>query len=82
MYFIVVHCRIVYLSISESTKSRIEADVRVLESLIHEHDVVFLLLDTREARWLPTVMAASKRKLVINAALGYVTEARRGLLIR
>ena len=40
-----------------------KADVDRLESLIDAHDVVFLLMDTRESRWLPTVMAASKRKV-------------------
>ena len=34
-----------------------------LDSLISEHDAVFLLLDTRESRWLPSVIAASKQKV-------------------
>jgi hypothetical protein len=39
------------------------ADVEKLDQLIEAHDVVYLLLDTREARWLPTVIAAAKNKV-------------------
>lgn len=38
-------------------------EVARLERLIDEHDVVFLLMDSRESRWLPSVIAASKRKV-------------------
>ncbi|CAL1608170.1 unnamed protein product [Knipowitschia caucasica] len=61
------------IDFSEATVSQAHRDVQHLEDLISKHDVVFLLMDTRESRWLPTVIAASKRKLVINAALGFDT---------
>uniref|UniRef100_A0A674NUB0 Ubiquitin-like modifier-activating enzyme ATG7 n=1 Tax=Takifugu rubripes TaxID=31033 RepID=A0A674NUB0_TAKRU len=61
------------VSFSQATLSQAQEDVEQLEKLISEHDVIFLLMDTRESRWLPTVIAASKRKLVVNAALGFDT---------
>uniref|UniRef100_A0A3B5AB76 Ubiquitin-like modifier-activating enzyme ATG7 n=1 Tax=Stegastes partitus TaxID=144197 RepID=A0A3B5AB76_9TELE len=61
------------VNFSQTTLSQAQKDVEQLEKLISEHDVVFLLMDTRESRWLPTVIAASKRKLVVNAALGFDT---------
>lgn len=45
-----------------------KADVRALEDLIEAHDAVFLLMDSRESRWLPTVVGAAKGK--VRAVLG------------
>ncbi|XP_075039277.1 ubiquitin-like modifier-activating enzyme ATG7 [Mixophyes fleayi] len=61
------------VNFSEETMNQASKEVEKLEGLIAEHDVVFLLMDTRESRWLPTVIAASQKKLVINAALGFDT---------
>ncbi|KAH8827851.1 hypothetical protein DL96DRAFT_1497247 [Flagelloscypha sp. PMI_526] len=55
-------------SIEETKK-----DVATLEKLIDEHDVVFLLMDSRESRWLPSVIAKSKGKIIMNTALGFDT---------
>jgi ubiquitin-like modifier-activating enzyme ATG7 len=44
-----------------------------LQQLVADHDVVFLLTDTRESRWLPSMLAAAAGKLAITAALGFDT---------
>ncbi|CAG2182136.1 unnamed protein product, partial [Oppiella nova] len=37
-------------------KEKCRQEVQLLEQLIDDNDVVFLLMDTRESRWLPTVL--------------------------
>ncbi|KAF2272160.1 E1-like protein-activating [Westerdykella ornata] len=54
-------------------EAKTQGDFRNLHKLIDEHDAIFLLMDTRESRWLPTVMGKAAGKIVLNAALGFDT---------
>lgn len=49
--------------VPQGSVEKTKEDVSTLENLFDEHDVIFLLMDSRESRWLPTVLGAAKGKV-------------------
>ncbi|KAM9972593.1 hypothetical protein ACTFIR_011960 [Dictyostelium discoideum] len=58
-------------SVPQSEYQSIRNTIELLENLIKQHDVIYLLTDSRESRWLPTMLSRAHGKLCINAALGF-----------
>ena len=57
--------------IDEKAKEEYFKNLEILENQIKDCDVMFLLTDSRESRWYPTVIAKAYNKLVITAAIGF-----------
>jgi ubiquitin-like modifier-activating enzyme ATG7 len=64
--------------IPPSALEKTKADVAKLEALFDEHDAVFLLMDSRESRWLPTVLGAAKGKVRAGLSTFGIAETDRG----
>lgn len=58
---------------SQEAVDEVLTNLKKLESLIEEHDAIFLITDSRESRWLPTVIAGAKNKICLTIALGFET---------
>ena len=59
-------------SIPNAMRKEVEESITQLEKLIDESDVIFLLMDTRESRWLPTVVAAAKEKVLLSPVMNLI----------
>lgn len=49
--------------VGDSMKARTITALHGIERLVKEHDAIFLLTDSRESRWLPTMLAAANNKV-------------------
>ena len=59
--------------VHEAERLQVERDINTLNTLIKTHDVVFLLTDTRESRWLPTLLTRVEGRPALTVALGFDT---------
>ena len=57
--------------IDKEAKQEYLKNLEILENQIKDCDIMFLLTDSRESRWYPTVIAKAFNKLVITAAIGF-----------
>jgi ubiquitin-like modifier-activating enzyme ATG7 len=57
--------------IDEKSKEDYIKNLTLLEEQIKSHDIIFLLTDSRESRWYPTLISKAYNKIVITAAIGF-----------
>ena len=50
-------------TVGESMMSTTIDAINQIKKLIEEHDVIFMLTDSRESRWLPTLFGAFYNKV-------------------
>ena len=60
-------------AVAEVERDEVLESIDALEKEIRNADAVFLLTDTRESRWLPTVLCAAHNIQCYNCALGFDT---------
>eukprot|EP00727_Mastigamoeba_balamuthi_P003584 m51a1_g13222 putative ubiquitin-like modifier-activating enzyme atg7 isoform x1 (623) ;mRNA; r:36-2527 len=57
--------------VGKDDEARARAATEELDELVRSHDAVFLLSDSRECRWLPTLLGTLHSKLVLTVGLGF-----------
>ena len=59
-----------HASIETTPNQQLQEQILQICDVIDAHDVIFLMTDSRESRWLPSVLCCLAHKLCINMALG------------
>lgn len=50
-------------TVGEALRPQTEQHLQRIEEEVRAHDVIFLLTDSRESRWLPTLLGAANQKV-------------------